>query len=354
MPQVDSVGYHGELLVRQTPPGSGELGNRLADAGDPIRVASRPTLEPPPPTRPLGHANPHHNPRHTGTPCRVHTDNVGVKQERVHQVGRLFCEQLSQSDSGGADLSDASHADKMDGILRALAKLPVAVAVIPDFSGAATLNASVSELEGLPVIRLRDTPITGWHAVAKRAIDLCGAIVLLVVFGVPMLILALLVKLTSRGPVIFKQERMGLGGRPFMLLKFRSMRIDAETDSGPVWAKESDSRCTGIGAFMRRTSLDELPQLINILKGDMSLVGPRPERPHFVRQFTEDVPAYMLRHNVKAGLTGWAQVNGLRGNTSLRKRLQYDLYYIENWSFWFDVFILLMTPFSGLVHKNAY
>ena len=248
----------------------------------------------------------------------------------------------------------ARHADKMDGILRALAKLPVAVAVIPDFSGAATLNASVSELEGLPVIRLRDTPITGWHAVAKRAIDLCGAIVLLVVFGVPMLILALLVKLTSRGPVIFKQERMGLGGRPFMLLKFRSMRIDAETDSGPVWAKESDSRCTGIGAFMRRTSLDELPQLINILKGDMSLVGPRPERPHFVRQFTEDVPAYMLRHNVKAGLTGWAQVNGLRGNTSLRKRLQYDLYYINNWSFWFDVFILLMTPFSGLVHKNAY
>ncbi|MDK1032341.1 MAG: sugar transferase, partial [Planctomycetia bacterium] len=149
-------------------------------------------------------------------------------------------------------------------------------------------------------------------------------------------------------------ERMGVGGKPFTMLKFRSMRVGAEKGTGPVWAGKDDQRRTPLGAFMRRTSLDELPQLLNVLRGDMSLVGPRPERQHFVRQFIEDLPAYMLRHNVKAGLTGWAQVNGLRGNTSLKKRLQYDLYYINNWSLGFDLFILLLTPFAGFINKNAY
>ena len=147
---------------------------------------------------------------------------------------------------------------------------------------------------------------------------------------------------------------MGLGGKPFTMLKFRSMRTDAEQATGPVWAERDDPRCTRVGRFMRRTSLDELPQLFNVIVGAMSLVGPRPERPSFVEEFTHTVPAYMLRHNVKAGMTGWAQVNGLRGQTSLKRRLQYDLYYINNWSLAFDLYILLRTPFSGFIHKNAH
>ena len=248
----------------------------------------------------------------------------------------------------------AAKADKLDIILETLSRLPVTVSMVPDFSGVITLSAGVDELEGLPVVQLRDTPIGGWKAVAKRALDMAGALLLFTVFGLPTLILALLVKMTSPGPVFFEQVRMGLGGRRFKMLKFRSMRADAEERTGPTWAAQNDPRRTWIGAIMRRTSLDELPQLINVLRGDMSLVGPRPERPHFVEQFVKDLPAYMLRHNVKAGLTGWAQVNGLRGNTSLKKRLQYDLYYINNWSLRFDLFILLTTPFAGLVNKHAY
>jgi exopolysaccharide biosynthesis polyprenyl glycosylphosphotransferase len=169
-----------------------------------------------------------------------------------------------------------------------------------------------------------------------------------------MLFLALLVRASSPGPVLFKQERMGLGGRPFTLLKFRTMRVDAERETGPVWAKDDDPRCTRVGSWMRRVSLDELPQFVNVLRGEMSLVGPRPERPHFVQQFTQDLPAYMLRHNVKAGVTGWAQVNGLRGNTSLTKRLEYDLYYINHWSLAFDALILFLTPFMGFFNRNAH
>jgi len=245
-------------------------------------------------------------------------------------------------------------AGRSDEVLDTLAKLPVTLAVIPDYKHAITLNASVGELEGLPVIQLRDTPIQGWHAVAKRSIDIVGSLALLAIFGIPMIIVALLVKLTSPGPVLFKQERMGLGGRRFTILKFRSMRADAEEETGPIMTEKGDPRRTGVGAFMRRLSLDELPQLLNVLRGHMSLVGPRPERPHFVEQFVGDLPAYMLRYNVKAGLTGWAQVNGLRGQSSLRKRLQYDLYYINNWSLGFDLFILLLTPFRGIISKNAY
>ena len=217
------------------------------------------------------------------------------------------------------------------------------------------ISAKAGEIEGMPVIQLRGTPIYGWYAVAKRTIDILGSLLFLLVFGWwIMLILAVLIKLTGRGPVLFKQERMGVGGKPFVMWKFRSMRVDAEKETGPTWATRDDSRRTAIGAFMRRASLDELPQFINVLCGDMSLVGPRAERPHFVEQFVSEVPAYMLRHNVKAGITGWAQVNGLRGGTSLEKRLQYDLYYINNWSLQFDIFILLLTPFTGFIDRNAY
>lgn len=206
----------------------------------------------------------------------------------------------------------------------------------------------VISAESCPVMAL------GMGAVVKRAIDFSASLMFLVLFGLPLLVVALLVRLTSRGPAIYKQERVGLGGRRFMLLKFRTMRLDAEDQSGPVWAQEHDPRRTAFGAFLRRWSIDELPQLINVLKGEMSLVGPRPERPYFVVRFSQELPAYMQRHSVLPGLTGWAQLNGLRGNTSIAMRLDFDLYYIRHWSVWFDLFILVSTPFRMLAEKNAY
>jgi exopolysaccharide biosynthesis polyprenyl glycosylphosphotransferase len=242
-----------------------------------------------------------------------------------------------------------------DKVLDAVLRLPVSVVIVPEIRSVFRMPSRMGDLEGIPVIQISGTPVHGWSAVAKRILDIFGAGLFLLVFGWwIMSLLAILVKLTSRGPILYRQERMGLGGKRYQMLKFRSMYVDAESSSGPVWAVADDPRCTPLGGFMRRTSLDELPQFLNVLKGDMSLVGPRPERPHFVEQFTEELPSYMMRHNVKAGITGWAQVNGLRGNTSLKKRLQYDLYYLNNWSLAFDFFILAMTPFSGFINKNAY
>ncbi|HUY90936.1 MAG TPA: sugar transferase [Pirellulales bacterium] len=203
-------------------------------------------------------------------------------------------------------------------------------------------------LDSCPVLPL------GFGAVAKRAIDLCGSLALLALGGIPMLIVALLIKLTSPGPALYTQERVGLGGRRFKLLKFRTMRVDAEALTGPVWAQEHDPRRTAFGAFLRRWSIDELPQLINVVRGEMSLVGPRPERPYFVAKFSQEMPSYMQRHSIQPGLTGWAQLNGLRGNTSISMRLDFDLYYIRHWSPTLDVLILVMTPFKMLAEKNAY
>jgi exopolysaccharide biosynthesis polyprenyl glycosylphosphotransferase len=194
----------------------------------------------------------------------------------------------------------------------------------------------------------------GVGAFAKRAIDFTASLAVLALLGIPLLVVALLVRLTSPGAAIYKQERVGMGGRRFMLYKFRTMRLDAEEKTGPVWAHEHDPRRTAFGAFLRRWSIDELPQLINVLKGEMSLVGPRPERPYFVAQFTQELPAYMQRHSVLPGLTGWAQLNGLRGNTSIGMRLDFDLYYIRHWSVLFDLFIIASTPFRMLAEKNAY
>ena len=172
--------------------------------------------------------------------------------------------------------------------------------------------------------------------------------------AIPFGIVSLLIRRSSSGPVFYRQERMGLDGKPFLIYKFRSMYEDAEAESGPVWAREDDPRCTPIGRLLRRTNVDEMPQLWNVLRGDMSIVGPRPERPYFVDQFKHRIPQYMLRHKVKAGITGWAQVNGWRGNTSIEKRIEYDLYYIENWSLSLDFRILWMTLRHGLRHRNAY
>jgi Undecaprenyl-phosphate glucose phosphotransferase len=230
----------------------------------------------------------------------------------------------------------------------------VDVRLVADVPNLAGVSLTTTFFEGMPVVGLRESPHFGVNVVVKRIMDIAIATVALLVLSPLLLAIALTVKLTSRGPVFYRQERCGLNGRAFHMLKFRSMRPDAETASGPVWAQKGDDRTTGIGRFLRKTSLDELPQFINVLKGDMSVVGPRPERPVFIEKFRKTIPNYMARHAVKCGITGWAQVNGWRGNTSLRKRIQYDLYYIVHWNPLFDLKIMWMTLWNGLVHRNAY
>ena len=228
----------------------------------------------------------------------------------------------------------------------------VDVKVVPDLLQVIALRARLEDLDGIPVININDVPLQGINSVVKRVTDVIISAATLFVLAIPLAVLALLVRLTSRGPVFYRQERTGLDGKPFTIVKFRSMYDDAERDTGPVWTVQGDPRVTSFGRFMRKSNLDELPQLWNVLRGDMSIVGPRPERPHFVEQFKHKIPQYMLRHKVKAGLTGWAQVNGWRGNTPLEKRIEYDLYYIENWSVRLDLKIMWLTLLKGF--SNAY
>jgi len=230
----------------------------------------------------------------------------------------------------------------------------VDVKVVPDLLQVIALRARLEDLDGLPVININDVPLQGFNSIVKRMFDIAISSTALLVLAIPLAIAAALVKLTSKGPVLFYQERMSLDGKSIKIVKFRSMHQDAEAGTGPVWARENDPRVTALGRFMRRANIDELPQLWNVLRGDMSLVGPRPERPHFVEHFKHRVPQYMLRHKVKAGLTGWAQVNGWRGNTSIEKRIEYDLYYIENWSVRLDMKIMWLTLLKGFFHKHAY
>jgi len=246
------------------------------------------------------------------------------------------------------------QAAEQDAILRSLGDTVHDVYLVPDLYEYIVVGCAVEDFDQLPVLALNESPIDPWGAFWKRVFDMAGALLALLAFSPLMLLVALLVKLTSRGPVFFGQTRMGLDGSTFQMWKFRSMKMDAEKETGAVWAKKDDDRRTPIGAFLRSTSLDELPQFWNVLVGQMSLVGPRPERPEFVRQFRGRIPAYMLRHKVKAGITGWAQVNGWRGDTSLEKRIECDLYYIRNWSLLLDLRILLLTAVRGFIHKNAY
>ena len=243
---------------------------------------------------------------------------------------------------------------RLGGLLEAVGDEPVTIHVVPDLFRFASLRGGVEEFEGMPFIHLRDSPLHGWSQVTKRVFDLVFSCALLIGLAPVLLLLALGVKLTSRGPVLYRQERMGLDGQRFRMLKLRTMRVDAEAGTGPVWAAEDDPRRVPYGALLRRLSLDELPQFVNVLRGEMSVVGPRPERPFFVEQFRRTVPGYMLRHKVKSGVTGWAQVNGLRGNTSLEKRIQYDLEYIERWSLWLDVKIIVLTLVRIVFERNAY
>jgi Undecaprenyl-phosphate glucose phosphotransferase len=224
----------------------------------------------------------------------------------------------------------------------------VDIKVVPDLLQFIALRARLEDLDGVPVINLNDVPLQGINAIVKRALDIAISAAALLAMAVPGLVIAWLIKRETPGPVFYHQERMGLDGKQFVVYKFRTMPIDAEADTGPIWADQDDPRATRMGHWLRRHDLDEWPQFWNVLKGEMSIVGPRPERPYFVEQFKHLIPQYMLRHKVKAGITGWAQVNGWRGNTSLEKRIEYDLYYIENWSVSLDLKIMWLTLVRGV------
>jgi Undecaprenyl-phosphate glucose phosphotransferase len=242
---------------------------------------------------------------------------------------------------------------KMLGLVEATNREGVDIHVVPDLLQFIALRARLENLDGVPIISLNDVPLRGFNSVLKRAIDIGISATALAGLSIPFAIIALLIRRASPGPVFYTQERMGLDGKAFNVYKFRSMTEGAEDDTGPVWARDDDPRATPIGKVLRRFDFDELPQFWNVLKGDMSIVGPRPERPYFVEQFKHRIPQYMLRHKVKAGITGWAQVNGWRGNTSLEKRIEYDLYYIENWSVGLDIKIMWLTVVRGL-HRPAF
>jgi len=242
----------------------------------------------------------------------------------------------------------------MTALLDRLVRCVVSIHVVPDLLQFMVLRSRVEDIDGLPTINLSETPLEGWSRFVKRGFDLIVAAAALIVFLPIMLLIVFAIWLEDRGPVFYRQVRMGLDGKPFNIVKFRSMKVGAENESGAKWAEREDPRRTKVGRLIRAWSLDELPQLINVLLGDMSIVGPRPERPQFVQQFRDEFPHYMLRHKVRAGMTGWAQVHGWRGNTSVRMRIEHDLYYIENWSLLLDLKILFMTVIHGLRHENAY
>lgn len=244
---------------------------------------------------------------------------------------------------------------RLEEIVAMCEKSGVHTKFIPDYNKIIPTKPYTEDILGLPVINIRYVPLTNtFNAMVKRAMDIVGSIAAIIVSSPVMLLMCVLIKASSPGPLIYRQERVGLHNKTFWMYKFRSMEIQPEAEEKKAWTVKNDPRVTGIGKFMRRTSIDELPQLFNILRGDMSLVGPRPERPFFVEKFREEIPRYMVKHQVRPGLTGWAQVNGYRGDTSIKKRIDCDLYYIENWTIGFDIKILFLTFFKGFINKNAY
>jgi Undecaprenyl-phosphate glucose phosphotransferase len=280
---------------------------------------------------------------HTIQGVRVVGDYASVKQQlRTRRVDQVVIA-MPKEDSGYLEKILADLDDEI-----------VTVRLIPDLLHVMTLRSSVEDLDGLPVINLRESPLVGWAGIQKRVFDVAATSAVLLVAGPLMGLIAIVAWITSGRPILFAQERMGLDGRVFRMLKFRSMPSDAESETGPVWTTAGDVRATPLGSLLRKTSLDELPQLWNVLRGDMSLVGPRPERPVFIEEFRREIQGYMLRHKVKAGLTGWAQVHGWRGNTSLHERIEHDIYYIQNWTLGLDIRILLMSLWRVWFHRNAY
>lgn len=276
-----------------------------------------------------------------GYPC-LGTIDEAEDVVRKHDINHVF-----------VALPHASS-EAMMRLLDTLVRNVVSIHVVPDLLQFMVLRSRVEDIDGLPTINLSETPLEGWSRFVKRGFDLLVAGAAFIVFSPLMLGIAVAIWLEDRGPIFYRQVRMGLDGKPFEIVKFRSMRVGAERETGAVWAEKDDPRRTRVGRFIRPWSLDELPQLWNVLNGDMSVVGPRPERPQFVEQFRAEFPHYMLRHKVRAGMTGWAQVHGWRGNTSIRIRIEHDLYYIENWSLMLDFKILFLTLLHGLKHENAY
>lgn len=250
---------------------------------------------------------------------------------------------------------DLADYGRLEEIVTLCEKSGVHTKFIPDYNSVIPSKPYTEDLMGLPVINIRHVPLSNTvNQITKRIVDLIGAIIAIVLSAPIMLICIVLIKVTSRGPIIFAQERVGLHNKGFHMYKFRSMRFLQPEEDEQSWTVKDDPRVTRIGRFMRRTSIDELPQLFNVLRGDMSLIGPRPEQTLFVEKFKEEIPRYMIKHQVRPGLTGWAQVNGYRGDTSIRKRIEYDLFYIENWSIGLDLKIIMLTIVKGFVNKNAY
>lgn len=283
---------------------------------------------------------------------------VGEGYKGVRVVGRISELEhiLAQNtiDEIAITLPLAAYA-KLDGIVHVCEKSGVHTKFIPDYNNIIHSKPVTEDMDGLPVINIRNVPLTDpVKATAKRAVDICGALVGIILFSPIMLVVATLIKLTSPGPIIFRQERVGLHNKPFMMYKFRSMVQQTEADEKKGWTVPGDPRVTRVGRFIRKTSIDEFPQFFNVLAGQMSLIGPRPERTQFVEMFKEEIPRYMIKHQVRPGMTGWAQVNGLRGDTSIYERVKYDIWYIENWTMSLDVKILFLTIFKGFVNKNAY
>jgi Undecaprenyl-phosphate glucose phosphotransferase len=245
--------------------------------------------------------------------------------------------------------------DKYGSIVKECEKAGVRIRIIPDYNQFLSGSPQIEEFDGIPLLNVRKIPLDDpFNKFLKRLFDICVATIAIILTGPVMILITLGIKLTSSGPVFFRQERVGLNNRRFDMLKFRSMRVIDDMTAATTWTTVDDPRKTKFGAFLRKTSLDELPQFLNVLFGTMSVIGPRPERPFFVEQFKEEIPKYMVKHQVKPGITGWAQVNGWRGDTSIEKRIECDIYYIENWDLLFDVKIMFLTVFKGLVNRNAY
>ncbi len=283
---------------------------------------------------------------------------VGTKYKGVEVIGaEIDLEQIiNENDFDEIVISlGIDEYEKLEGIVNICEKSGLHTKFVPDYGNMISTVPYIEDLYGLPVINIRNVPLSNTlNKFIKRTMDIVIGLLALIVFAIPMLIVAVVIKCTSKGPVIFSQVRVGKHGREFRMFKFRSMYVEDAEDEKKGWTTKGDKRVTPIGKFIRKTSLDELPQIFNVLLGSMSLVGPRPERPQFVEKFREEIPRYMIKHQVRPGMTGWAQVNGYRGDTSIKRRIDHDLYYIENWTVWLDIKIMFLTVFKGFINKNAY
>lgn len=299
------------------------------------------------------------NPQWGYVVCGILDDRIpaGTLYRGVKVIGRIDNIHIilpeNKIDEIGISLALQDY-DRLEELVNICEKSGVHTKFIPDYNSVIPSRPYIEDLTGLAVINIRHVPLTNTaNIIIKRIVDIIGSLICIVLFSPIMIISAIMIKAADGGKIIFSQERVGLHNKTFKMYKFRSMREQTEEEEKKGWSIKGDPRVTAIGRFLRKTSLDELPQMFNVLKGDMSMIGPRPERPQFVEKFKEEIPRYMIKHQVRPGMTGWAQVNGYRGNTSIRKRIEYDLYYIENWTLFFDIKILFLTFFKGFINKNA-